>query len=260
MKQFIEKYGLNSATLKWIAIIFMFLNHICIGLYARVGIDNYFLSTAHWYITRFVFPIFGFLLAEGMHYTRDRLKYILFIFAFAVISQVPYNLVAYGKPICFNNMNVLWTLGISATVIAVIDKYGKKPWISVLVTLLGVSIGYIMNAEFFFIGIPTIVIMYYFRDTKWKQLGFSAIAFIVFTIFDIVLCQVRDGQTLSQIFTNIGTWRFVFLEWHGLLAWLLFLFYNGKKGKNINKWFFYGFYPAHLLLIYLLTVILNSIL
>jgi len=218
MRKFIDKYGLNAAALKWIAIIFMSLNHLCVGLCSRVGIENYFLTSAHWYLTRFVFPIFAFQIAEGMHYTRNRTKYILLLFTFALISQVPFNLVAFGKPICFDQINVLWTLGIGALVIAVIDKFNKNPWISVLVTLLGMSAGYLMNAEYFAAGIPMMVLVYYFRDVKWKQLSFSAIAYAIGGLVELVLDGVKVGVSLPDIFSDPTLWDAFFIE---LPKWFL---------------------------------------
>ncbi len=45
--------------------------------------------------------------------------------------------------------------------------------------------------------------------------------------------------------------RNVGIYWFGLLGFLPILLYNGRRGKGL-KWLFYAFYPAHLLLIYLL--------
>ena len=39
-------------------------------------------------------------------------------------------------------------------------------------------------------------------------------------------------------------------EMYGLLAFLLIFLYNGKRGRQLPKPFYYGFYPLHLLLLY----------
>jgi len=260
MKEFLDKYGLKASTLKWLAIIFMVLNHACFVLYYHVGLDNYFLSDAHWYITRFAFVIFGFQIAEGMNYTRNRVKYILYLFIFAAISEIPYNLLVSQEVFDFSSSCVLWALGLGATAIAVIDHYQKKPFVAIIVTALAVLIGTKMGGEYSFCGIPMMVCFYYFRDTKWKALTFSAIAFVIGTIFEFSISYMQSGMTLQAVMSSSNFWHMCVEEWHGLFGWLIIFFYNGKKGRNLNKWFFYGFYPGHILVLYLLGLLLIAIL
>ena len=45
-----------------------------------------------------------------------------------------------------------------------------------------------------------------------------------------------------------------------ILAYLcMTVFYNGRKGKHptLAKWFFYGFYPAHYLIIWIVSVYIS---
>lgn len=45
-----------------------------------------------------------------------------------------------------------------------------------------------------------------------------------------------------------------------LLACLIILLYNGKRGKIKLKYFFYAFYPIHITLLYLITLVLVNFL
>ena len=83
---------MNTYKLKLIAIITMLIDHI-----AAVLIPS---DTMLWLVMRCIgrlaFPIFVFLLVEGFHHTRDVKKYLLRLGAFALISEVPFDLAFYG--------------------------------------------------------------------------------------------------------------------------------------------------------------------
>lgn len=250
-----EKIGLNGATLKWIAIILMFVNHLCISL-ADHGVSGYFVTDAHWYLTRIAFIIFAFQISEGFHYTKNKFKYILFIFIFALIAEIPYDLCFSGKVLEMTDQNVLWTLGFGSLAILGIEQAQKKPLPSILITLIAMVVCQLLCADYYALGIATVVSFYYFRECRWKQLLFTLIIFVIINITDYMHFFAMDGVTIAEMFTSENFWMKVVRETHALAAWPLLMLYNGKKGRNINKWFFYGFYPGHLLLIYLLSIII----
>ena len=250
-----NKIGLNASTLKWIAIILMFLNHLCISL-ADHGVNNYFVTDFSWYISRIAFVIFAYQIGEGFHYTHDKGKYILFIFAFALVAEIPYDLCFSEKVVDLESQNVLFTLGFGALVLLGIDHFDRKPLPTILITLIAMVVCTWLKTDYSALGVATIVSFYYFRDVKWKQFVFTLIIFTIFNITDYMHAYVSDGMSFVETISSERLWKNVILEEHALLAWPLLLLYNGKKGRNINKWFFYGFYPGHLLFIYLLSLII----
>lgn len=58
---------------------------------------------------RMAFPIFAFLIAEGYCHTTDIRKYLGRIFLFAVLSEVPFNLLYASSVIYPFHQNVLWS-------------------------------------------------------------------------------------------------------------------------------------------------------
>lgn len=254
-----KKFSLTSATLKWIAIITMLINHLCYCLNIYAGVDGFFFEKAHWYLTRGAFVIFAFQIAEGMFYTKNRKKYIISIFAFALISEIIYDLCFYGKPFYFEDQNVFFNLGLSALTIAIIDKLGngKKPIVLVLITILSMIVSTLLNFNYLMVAEAMIVAFYYLRDNKKLQLITVAIIFIVLNFTDYLIRFDAAGFNLIDTINSNIFWKNYFQELHGLLALPLLMLYKGEKGKNINKWFFYLFYPCHLLIIYLLCQLLS---
>ena len=81
---------LTGYHLKLIALITMFIDHITVVL---VPSGTVYLVLRG--IGRISFPIYVFLIAEGCRYTSDRFKYAMRLGAFALISEIPYDLALY---------------------------------------------------------------------------------------------------------------------------------------------------------------------
>ncbi|MBE6173483.1 MAG: hypothetical protein E7153_11675, partial [Enterococcus faecium] len=82
--------GLTSYQLKWIAIVFMVVDHINCYFGMQLGLPSW----VSW-LGRFVAPLFVFLLVEGFKYTHSKYQYAkrLGIAAFVVaIGNIIYHL------------------------------------------------------------------------------------------------------------------------------------------------------------------------
>ena len=104
---------LNGFHLKLIAICTMFIDHLGYTLFP----GDLWLRC----VGRVAFPIFCFLIAEGCVYTHDRRKYALRLLAFALLSEIPFNLMNSGAVWDSYHQNVLWTLLTGALVCWLLD-------------------------------------------------------------------------------------------------------------------------------------------
>ena len=228
--------GLSGSTLKLMAIITMLIDHIGAAVVARVLISGhwsqelYAVYTAMRVIGRIAFPIFCFLLIEGFEHTGDRKKYALRLLGFAVISEIPFDLAFKSKVLEFDYQNVFFTLFIGLVTIMAIHVVEEKkewhPWLRIAATIAisfaGMVIAYLLKTDYDAKGVMCILALYLFRKVRGLQILAGCIAFGSF-------------------------------ELPALVAFIPIAFYNGKRGWNI-KYFFYVFYPLHLLLLYLICL------
>ena len=176
-------------------------------------------------IGRIAFPIFCFLLVEGFRYTSDAKKYAIRLFAFALISEVAFDLAFSSKVLEFNYQNVFFTLAIGFVTLMAYKKVEEKEFqnkftkilIQILVGLAGAFVAQLLCTDYGMLGVLVIVLFYVMRDNRFYQIAAGIILFI----------------------ENMTAW----------FAFLPILAYNGKRGLNV-KWMFYIFYPAHLLILY----------
>ena len=238
----IDKYRkLNGNTLKLIACICMLIDHIGAAIILPVfqaGVQkdifefeklNMFYKAMR-FIGRSAFPVFAFLLVEGFYHTKNRLRYALSLFIFAIISEYPYDL-AFNKTEgdFMYSSNVMFSLFIGLLVIWAVDFFRKElsriafyP-ASALVIAVGAYTAHVINCDYREFGIGVILIFYFFHFYEAVSLLASY----------ITLCGIPN-------------------EFKAFPGFILLFFYNKKRGKDLGKlkYLFYIFYPAHLLLLY----------
>lgn len=207
--------GLSTFTLKLIAVISMAMDHT-----GAVLFPSYIFLRL---IGRLAFPIYTFLLVEGFFHTRDVKKYTIRLGIFALISEIPFDLAFYKMPFFSRHQNVFFTLFLGLLVLILIKKL-KNNFIGFFAFLIIAVVAELLHTDYGAFGILLIGIFYGFRKKD-----------ILKTVF----------VTAANIFLAGGAQAFA------SLSMIPLLFYNGKKGPSL-KYVFYGFYPIHLLILYII--------
>ena len=247
--------GITGSTLKIIAMITMLIDHIGATIVLQLvqrNSDNFdafgnvrmtgmvILYYVLRGIGRLAFPIFIFLLLEGFQYTHNRFLYIGRLLLFAIISEIPFDLavnlstnsILKGHVLEFTSQNVFFTLFIGLmTMIAFrwieehTDWSGWQRVILYIAALVcGIVVAELLQTDYAGKGVVCIMALYIFRKTKVQQIIAGCVAFC---------------------------W-----ELTAPIAFLPIAFYNGKRGLKI-KYFFYAFYPVHLLILYLVVCLMG---
>ena len=226
MKKTAKGNGITADLLKWIAIVTMFIDHIGAAVVEKTNIYllpyGKVLDFTLRFIGRLAFPIFCFLLIEGFYHTRSRKKYLCNLLIFAIISELPFEISFLGK-IVFGFRNVYWTLAIGMIMMLLFEKIKevtlKKRNLWFFLTIAACAIlAEILHTDYGAIGIILIYILYKLREDRRQQCICGAIA----TAYEIT----------------------------APIAFLLIYKYNGVRKQKHLKYFFYAFYPLHLLFLY----------
>ncbi len=223
------KNRFSRADLKWIAAISMVLDHIgCICISQQMFPVLYNILRL---IGRISFPVICFLLVQGLRYTRDKHRYFVRLLAWALLSEIPFDLAFYGKLVHLGAQNVLFTLALGLVVIALIDRMiGQEKYFvgkTLLIMFVGMILANLLKLDYSYWGILTIMAFYLgqFQSTKRRR-------WLV-----IFICAM---QGVFQLFAALALF---FTENYS----------SEKKGKIPNN-FFYWFYPVHLLILWVLSL------
>lgn len=216
-----KRFGRNF--LKIVALITMLCDHIAVVLVSAKNDPQ--LYNILRMIGRISFPIFCFMITEGFRYTSDRKKYFLRLLLFAVISEIPFDLAVSGSFLDIKQQNVIWTLLIGFLVLTEIEKYKDKIYLQIICITAGSVIAFLMKVDYIFYGILIISVFYLCREEHYKM-------FII-----LMFLLMFQGEAES----------------FGILSIPFIMAYDSdKKEKKLPKYFFYVFYPLHLMVLYLI--------
>lgn len=215
---------LSGNTLKIIAAISMLIDHIGYMFFPDILIFRI--------IGRLAFPIFAYMIAEGCRYTKNKLRYFTTIFILALICQC-----AYFYSVGDMYLNVLVTFSLSIALIfsfqQCLKALGQGLYVNALLFPLSVLLVYIFTLYFKIdYGFPGIMLPLFASIISPKDEYSRKVNVALFTVGLFILSLSLGG-----------------VQYYSLLASGLLLMYSGKRGKYKMKYFFYVFYPLHLLVL-----------
>lgn len=233
---------LSGNMIKILAAVLMVIDHIGVVL----GHEDSILRI----LGRISMPLFAFMIAEGAKYTKNRAKYLGMIAGLATICQLVYYFALGDTYMC-----ILVTFSISILLIYVLDfmkwayfsdKGNAVARIFAPVVFFGlVYLAYFatlrLTIDYGFYGImmPVFASAPDARDYKISdKLGWTQCRAVrIFSMCIPMLLRMLDGSQHP-------------IMWYSFLAVPILLLYSGKRGKWKMKYFFYIFYPLHLVIIY----------
>lgn len=243
------KKEITGAQIKAAAMITMLIDHIAASLlepFVYRGVSGGFpgmLCEIMRIIGRLAFPLYIFLLIEGFYRTRSRLKYLLRLALFAAVSEIPFDLafnlsrrtVSAGTLWERSSQNVFFTLAIGlfclCLIHAVREKFPDKRVLILIwaaVTAGGGILASVLATDYSWAGVAAVTTGYLLRELELFDWAFAGILIPLVVLSPIEAAAAADVPLLAR--------------------------YRGSRGKQGNKWLYYAFYPAHLLLLGLIRL------
>ena len=234
-----SSWRLSGNALKIIAAISMLIDHIGVIFFPQIKIFRI--------LGRIALPIFSFMIAEGARYTRNKLRYFLTVFSLATVCQIVYFL--YDGD---TYMSILVTFSISIVTIYAMQFFKESLFSEntsilrktcsgalFLATLVSVYIlNTILEIDYGFFGCMLPVFAAVFHSPKNCDARFLK----KLDVIPVHLVMLLLGMMCLAI--QSGKWQF-----YSFLAIPFLALYSGKRGKANMKYFFYIFYPLHLLIL-----------
>ena len=241
-------FDLSAAALHILAMTLMLMDH----LWATLLPAQDWLTCAG----RVAFPIFAFMAVEGYFHTGNFKKYALRMLIFAVLSEIPFDLMYGGTWFYPVHQNVIWTLLLGLLGIYLMEKARKtgKIWLYVLVclgiTLAGAILGTLGMVDYYGAGVLTVFVFYFFRGRKWWCL--------LGQVLGLYWINVELLGGLMYPVELLGLELELCQQGFALLSLIPIWLYRGRQGYHSKpfQYLCYGFYPAHMLL---LAFILNIV-
>lgn len=217
---------ISQEALKLLACLTMLIDHI----------GAVFFPSAQWIriIGRLSFPIYCFLLSEGIHYTRNPLKYGLRLLLVALLAELPYDLLFYGKLTwAHNSVMVTLLLGFCAG----IASKNCRGWWKLLSPLPFILLGRYLHGSYGMYGVAMIVLFQLSREIPYALALRWAL---------MVLLSLRMAGFPSVIGIQV----------YAIGAMLPISLYSGEKRSHSKtlQWAFTLFYPLHIVILLLIRM------
>lgn len=254
------RYGLSAAALKYLAALCMLLDHMGVvfpHLFSELGLPAA-LDLLPRCAGRLAFPIFAYFVAEGCRRTRFFHRYLIRLGVFALVSQVPYTLAtgSWGG-------NVILTFFLAACAVYGYERLaqaGRGPAAAALPLAGACVLALLLNTDYGFPAVLLVFALYLCGEARKRLLLCLGVGLaLIYLVYNPLMGFLSLPALLPQVVRSYlaaavpsALVRFLCAE----LSLLPLALYRGQLGLQ-NKWFFYVFYPAHLLGLWALGLALN---
>lgn len=234
-----EKLRLSNSQIKYLGAFFMFLDHFALLLLP--GSSAAYLVFRG--LGRLAAPIFFWSVSQGALHTRRPLRYLGLLFGFGLLFQLVFQLAEGGRlapmELLSSYKNIFLTLGLGAAGLLLWRKGKEEVFLLLPILIVFPLLGEWLNMDYGWYGILMILFFYIFRNKKSS---------LILMIGLLNILQLIDAALQGEAFWGL-------LQCLSMAALPLIFLHSGERGRG-SKWFFYLFYPLHLLGLQLLQYLL----
>ena len=184
-------------------------------------------------VGRIAFPLYCFLLTQGFIHTRSRRAYARRLLLFALLSEIPFDLLIFGRYASNMEQNALFSLFFGLLALISARAFRDEPltaWLFILTLCMGAMVA---RVSFGWLGIALCLSAYYTQGSRMRLALYTALSLTVYS-----LSLLLSGVTRSWVLVSLCS----------LFALVPLLSYSGKRGPRtpLLAVLFYAAYPLHL--------------
>ncbi len=244
-----NRRGVSAFVLKLLAASTMLVDHV--GAYILTDVDILRV------IGRLAFPIYAYFIAEGCRYTRNKAKRFLLVLGLAVLCEGAYLVTEggiTGTALVTFSCSILMIYALQAVKQALVERHGGRVALTILLFAGSIAltylVGYFIPMDYGVPGAFLPVLLSFFDYVPGK----APVFFRYLDRHAMRMVAFAAGLCMVWWFRRYVTGD---IQLYSLCAVLPMCFYNGKPGTRKFKYGFYIFYPAHLLVIWLIGLFVS---
>lgn len=223
--------GLSQEWLKIIACVTMLMDHM-----GAVLLPQYVWLRI---VGRIAFPIYCFLLAEGVYLTKNPRQYGYRLLVGAVLAEIPFDVALYGA-LTLKSQSIMLTL-LTGFLMALCMKHTRRVEVKLLLIIPFAMAAELLRTDYGGMGVVLIGLFVLTRNQTWAQPVQAVGMTVIFWWMDSFRIRIGAFSVPIEIFA--------------LLSLAPIMLYSGKKASKskLLQWGFYLFYPVHLTVLHLIS-------
>lgn len=204
----------------------MMCDHAGLALFPAAGVFRC--------VGRIAFPLYCFLLTQGYLHTRSRSAYGRRLLLLALLSEVPADLLIFGRAVSFVEQNVLFSLLLSLLALYAVDCLKDRPFAAWFAVLSVCVCAMAANVSYGWLGPVLCLCAYTGRQSRIRLAASTSGALLLYTA-SLALSGVAQSWVLVSLCAQF--------------ALVPLLLYNGRRGVRFPalSFLFYAAYPLHLI-------------
>lgn len=216
---------MSSFSLRLLALLCMFADHAGLALFPSVG--------AFRCVGRLAFPLYCFLLVQGYTHSRDVRAYGRRLLLMALISEIPFDMLIFGRIASGMEQNVFFSLIFGLIAMQSSDALRDKPLYAGFAAAALCMGAMLCRVSYGWLGVALCMCIHFLYDRRLRMAVWIACILLIYS-FSLLL----SGVTMS----------WVLVSFCALLSLLPILCYNGKRGLRVPliTFAFYAAYPLHI--------------
>lgn len=216
---------LSSFSLRLLALVCMLVDHAGLALFPAIG--------AFRCVGRLSFPIYCFLLVQSYAHSHDIRAYGRRLLLLALLSEIPFDLLIFGRIASSMEQNVFFSLIFGLITIQSADALRDRPLYAGFAAAALAMGAMVCRVSFGWLGVALCLCMHCFAARRLRMAAVTAGVLLIYT-----LSLLLSGVTMS----------WVLVSFCALLSLVPLLLYNGKRGPRtpLLTLAFYAAYPLHI--------------